>query len=93
MTENTENKSASRGLPKRLEGVVVSTKMNKTIVVSISRQVKHRTYKKFVRETKRYHAHDERMEAKEGDTVQIVETRPMSKLKRWRMQKIITRAV
>lgn len=82
-----------RGLPKTLQGIVVSDKMNKTIIVSISRQVKHKMYKKYVRETKRYHVHDERMEAKEGDTVQIIETRPLSKMKRWRVHKIISRAV
>ena len=88
-----ETKQASRGLPKTREGVVVSDKMTKTVVVSISRRMRHRSYKKFIRVTKKVQAHDERGEAKVGDTVRIVEMRPMSKNKRWRVQKVVTKAV
>jgi small subunit ribosomal protein S17 len=71
-------------MPKRiLEGVVVSDKNNKTVVVKVERRLTHPVLRKTVRLTKNYHAHDEKNEAKIGDTVRIEETRPMSKLKRW----------
>ncbi|MCB0332470.1 MAG: 30S ribosomal protein S17 [Bdellovibrionales bacterium] len=93
ITEVSKPKEKKRGLPKTREGVVVSDKMNKTIVVAIKQLVRHRDYKKYVRVTTKYKAHDEREEAKIGDTVRIVETRPMSKDKRWRMQKVLVKAV
>ncbi|QQS11766.1 MAG: 30S ribosomal protein S17 [Rhodospirillales bacterium] len=71
-------------MPKRiLQGVVVSDKMDKTIVVEVERRVQHPIYKKFIRRSKRYHAHDETNAIKTGQTVRIVESRPLSKTKRW----------
>ena len=71
-------------MPKRiLEGVVVSDKMDKTIVVEVERRVQHPIYKKFIRRSKRYHAHDESNAIKAGETVRIIESRPLSKTKRW----------
>ena len=71
-------------MPKRiLQGVVVSDKMDKTIVVEVERRVQHPIYKKFIRRSKRYHAHDESNAIKVGQTVRIVESRPLSKTKRW----------
>jgi small subunit ribosomal protein S17 len=84
--------SSERGLRKTQDGVVVSSKMNKTIVVSVVRQVRHATYGKFVRKTKKFYAHDESRQCGVGDRVRIVETRPMSKLKRWKLESIITKA-
>ena len=73
-------------------GQVVSDKMEKTVVVSIERRVEHPVYGKMVRRTKKLKAHDEQNEAKTGDTVSIMETRPLSKDKRWRVVEIIERA-
>jgi small subunit ribosomal protein S17 len=71
-------------MPKRiLEGVVVSDKMDKTVVVEVERRVQHPVYKKFIRQSKRYHAHDESNAVKAGATVRIIESRPLSKTKRW----------
>lgn len=77
---------------KTLSGLVVSDKMDKTIVVQIDRMVMHPTYKKFVKQRVTYKAHDERNDAKVGDTVLIEECRPLSKQKRWRMKSVTTRA-
>ena len=94
MTETTENaqNGVSRASRKTRVGLVVSDKMEKTVVVSIERRVQHPVYGKMVRRTKRFKAHDERNEAKTGDTVRIMETRPMSKDKRWRVVEIVDRA-
>ncbi len=73
-------------------GMVVSDKMEKTVVVSIERRVQHPVYGKMVRRTKKLKAHDEQNAAKTGDTVRIMETRPLSKDKRWRVVEIIERA-
>ena len=71
-------------MPKRiLQGTVVSDKMDKTIVVKVERRVMHPVYKKFVRRSKKYHAHDEGNQYKSGDTVRIRECRPLSRTKRW----------
>ncbi|MBX9634619.1 MAG: 30S ribosomal protein S17 [Magnetospirillum sp.] len=71
-------------MPKRiLQGVVVSDKMDKTVVVSVERRVMHPIYKKFIRRSKKYHAHDENNSFKAGDTVRIRECRPLSKTKTW----------
>ena len=83
----------TRNLRKTRVGIVVSNKMDKTIVVAIKDNVKHPVYSKIVKRTTKIHAHDENNEAKKGDTVRIVETRPLSKSKRWRLQEIISRAV
>lgn len=71
------------------EGVVISDKMQKTIVVEVTRSVQHPVYKKIVRKKIRYAAHDEKNEAKAGDKVQIIQTRPLSKTKRWRLVKVL----
>ncbi len=71
-------------MPKRiLQGVVVSDKMDKTVVVRVERRVMHPIYKKFIRRSKKYHAHDENNQFKIGDTVRICECRPISKTKTW----------
>ena len=76
-------------MPKRLlSGVVVSSNSNKTIVVEVTRRVKHKLYKKIIKRTKKYHAHDENNSYKKGDTVTIQETKPISKLKSWIAQEI-----
>jgi small subunit ribosomal protein S17 len=81
-----------RKLRKERVGVVTSDKMDKTITVSIERKVKHPIYGKFVKQTKKFKAHDEKNDAKPGDTVKISETRPLSKTKRWRLVEVIERA-
>ena len=73
-------------------GVVVSNKMDKSIVVEIERREKHPIYGKFIKKTSRFMAHDEKQECNIGDTVRIMETRPLSKRKRWRLVEIIERA-
>ncbi|MCB0319574.1 MAG: 30S ribosomal protein S17 [Bdellovibrionales bacterium] len=92
MDEANKEKEVKRGLPKVREGVVVSDKMNKTIVVSTVRLMRHPGFKKYVRVTKRFHVHDEREQANVGDTVRIVETRPLSKTKRWRLTEVLKKA-
>ncbi len=77
---------------KIMVGTVVSDKMQKTIVVKIDRRVRHALYKKYVTQSRRFKAHDEKNEAKVGDLVCLVETRPMSRDKRWALQKIVRRA-
>ena len=73
-------------MPKRiLSGVVVSSNANKTITVDVTRRIKHKLYKKIIRQTKKYHAHDENNEFNVGDTVSIVEYKPISKLKKWKV--------
>jgi small subunit ribosomal protein S17 len=74
-------------------GKVVSDKMDKTIVVAVEEHIKHPLYGKTIRRTKKFKAHDEHNEAKIGDTVRIMETRPLSKEKRWRLVEIIEKAV
>ncbi len=82
----------TRNLRKERIGVVTSNKMEKSIVVSEVKKVKHPMYGKFVLKTKKYVAHDEKNDCNEGDTVKIMETRPMSKTKCWRLVEIIERA-
>lgn len=84
--------TAGRGLVKFQEGVVVSNKMAKTIVVAVERKIMHLRYGKFVRRTNKFYAHDEKQESKVGDLVRLVETRPMSRLKRWRLKEVLVRA-
>ena len=81
-----------RNLRKERIGIVTSNKMIKSIVVSEVKKVKHPVYGKFVLKTKKYVAHDEKNDCNEGDTVKIMETRPMSKTKKWRIVEIIERA-
>ena len=81
-----------RNLRKERIGVVASNKMDKSIVVTIERKVKHALYGKFVKKTSRFVAHDQENTCNEGDTVKIMETRPLSKSKNWRLVEIIERA-
>ena len=87
-----ESDTTERNARKTRIGLVVSDKMAKTVVVSIERRVQHPVYGKMVRRTKKLKAHDEQNEAKTGDTVRFMETRPLSKDKRWRVVEIIERA-
>jgi len=87
-----KKKNGQRGLTKSRQGVVVSNKMDKTVVVAISRQVRHALYGKYIRRTTKYFAHDEQGQCSVGDTVRIVETRPLSRLKRWRVREVLTKA-
>ena len=82
----------TRNLRIERTGVVTSNKMDKSITVAIKWKEKHPIYGKFVNKTKKYHAHDENNECNIGDTVKIMETRPLSKTKRWRLVQIIERA-
>ena len=91
-TTQTNAKTVDRGSRKTRTGLVVSDKMEKTVVVAIERRVPHPVYGKMVTRTKRVKAHDEENEAKTGDTVRIMETRPLSKDKRWRLVEIVERA-
>jgi small subunit ribosomal protein S17 len=80
------------GRPKVRQGKVVSAKADKTIVVRVDVTRRHRMYKKIIRESTTLHAHDERNDANEGDLVRVVETRPMSKTKRWRLTEVLERS-
>ncbi len=91
-TAGAERPAATRGSRKVRTGLVVSDKMDKTVVVAITRRVPHPVYGKMVTRTTRLKAHDEENSAKAGDTVRIMETRPLSKDKRWRVVEIIERA-
>jgi len=82
----------TRKLRKERTGVVYSNKMDKSITVAVKWKEKHPIYGKFVNKTKKFHAHDEKNECNIGDTVKIMETRPLSKTKRWRLIQIIERA-
>ncbi|MDR2350337.1 MAG: 30S ribosomal protein S17 [Deltaproteobacteria bacterium] len=75
-----------------LTGVVVSDKMDKTVVVLVNRLVKHPVYKKYIKRRARFMAHDEKNVARLGDTVEIIQSRPLSKLKRWRLAKVLVSA-
>lgn len=92
MAEETKNVEA-RGKRKERVGEVLSSKMAKTIVVSVQRRFPHPKFKKVVTGYKKFYAHDEKGEAKPGDRVRIVETRPMSKLKRWQLVEVVERGV
>ena len=92
MAEMTNEQSTDRNARKSRTGLVVSDKMDKTVVVAIERRVPHPIYGKMITRTKRLKAHDEENSAKVGDTVRIVETRPLSKDKRWRVVEIVGRA-
>jgi small subunit ribosomal protein S17 len=92
MADMTNQAATERNARKSRTGLVVSDKMEKTVVVAIERRVPHPVYGKMVTRTRRLKAHDEENSAKVGDTVRIVETRPLSKDKRWRLVEIIDRA-
>lgn len=80
---------SERNLRKTRVGVVTSNRMEKTITVSVERRVKHPIYGKFVKKTTKFHAHDEKNECSIGDMVKIMETRPLSKSKRWRLVEVV----
>ncbi len=90
-TATTETAAPAPKARKTVSGTVSSAKMNKTIVVEVERRVPHPVFRKIVRKTSKFYAHDENQEAKEGDTVVIEETRPLSKLKRWRLIQVVSR--
>ncbi len=94
--ENTEAAEAGGGHLERhrrfMQGIVVSDKMDKTIVVQVTRRYRHPKYKKYVNERVRYKAHDEQNDAKLGDKVRIIESRPLSRDKRWRLTSVLERA-
>ena len=89
MAEQTQ---AAKGFKNEKVGEVVSTKMEKTIVVEVSRRVPHPLYKRIIGKRKKFYAHDEEGRANKGDVVRIIECRPLSKLKRWRLADVIRRA-
>ena len=91
MATETQAAPAKRGRRQEKVGVVTSSKMAKTIVVKTTRMVQHRFYGRVIRVTKKFYAHDETGQAQPGDTVRIVETRPISRLKRWRLVEVLTR--
>jgi small subunit ribosomal protein S17 len=98
MTDQTSPAGADSDAEKRpnarkvREGLVVSTAMDKTAIVAVVERVRHRRYAKTVQRTKRFHAHDEENTSRVGDRVRVQETRPMSKLKRWRIVEVLERA-
>jgi small subunit ribosomal protein S17 len=87
--EATTTTTVDRNLRKTRVGVVSSNKMDKTITVKVERKIKHPLYGKFLKKTTSFHAHDEKNECSIGDTVKIMEARPMSKTKRWRLVEIV----
>jgi len=92
VSDETLTKDAGRGRRKVRTGVVVADAMDKTVLVKIDRKITHPLYKKTVRRSSKLAAHDEGNEAHVGDTVRVMETRPMSKTKRWRVVEIVERA-
>lgn len=93
MNQEAAATTKPRGKMKTQEGIVVSDKMEKTVVVAVTRQVRHPVYKKYVRQTSKHVAHDEKEECQVGDLVRIVESRRLSKTKRWRVKEVVRRAV
>jgi small subunit ribosomal protein S17 len=92
MTDTVETQVQSRGNRKERVGEVISSKMTKTIVVRVERRFPHPQFRKVVTAYTKFYAHDEKNEAKPGDRVRIQETRPLSKLKRWRLVEVVERA-
>lgn len=90
--KNKQFRDRSRGERREVQGLVVSTKMEKTIVVETERMIRHPKYKKFIRRHSRVYAHDEKGEAKVGDLVRVTEARPISKLKRFSLAAVVKRA-
>jgi small subunit ribosomal protein S17 len=91
-TTNTAVTAEARGVRKERVGEVISNKMTRTIVVRVMRRHPHPKFKKVVTSYSKFYAHDEKQEAKIGDRVRIMETRPLSKLKRWRLVEVVERA-
>lgn len=92
MAETTQQQVTARGNRKERVGEVIAARMSKTIVVQVQRRFPHPRFKKVVTEYNKFYVHDEQGEAKPGDRVRIQETRPLSKLKRWRLAEIVERA-
>ncbi|MBC8173990.1 MAG: 30S ribosomal protein S17 [Chitinophagales bacterium] len=86
-----EQEEQLRNSRRTIMGLVTSNKMEKTITVTVERKIKHSKYGKFLKKSKKYHAHDDKNDANVGDKVKIMETRPLSKLKRWRLVEIVER--
>jgi small subunit ribosomal protein S17 len=91
-TPAVDQGARERGARQEVVGVVTSAKMQKTIVVKVTRTTRHPLYQRVIRFAKKYYAHDETGEARVGDTVRIVSTRPLSKLKRWRLKEVVARS-
>lgn len=91
MSEAATTDAADRGVKRTMTGIVTSDKRDKTITVQVTRRVRHPVYGKEIKVSKKYHAHDEKNEAKAGDTVRIVESRPLSRLKRWRLVEVVAK--
>ena len=90
---NTSDSDATRGNSRKVrEGLVLSAKMDKTVIVGVTDRVRHRRYGTTLQRTRRFYAHDETNDAREGDRVRIAETRPLSRLKRWRLLEVLERA-
>ena len=89
MEATTTTTTVDRNLRKTKVGVVSSNKMDKTVTVKVERKIKHPLYGKFLKKTTSFHAHDEKNECSIGDTVKIMESRPMSKTKRWRLVEVV----
>lgn len=89
MSENTEK---SRGNRQEKVGVVVSNKMNKTVIVEVEKTVTHRLYHRYQKRTSRFYAHDEENRCQIGDQVRLISTRPLSRLKRWRVGEVVKKA-
>jgi small subunit ribosomal protein S17 len=92
MAEDQTTEAEARSFRKVREGVVVSTKMDKTVVVAVVDRVRHPKYAKYMLRTKKLYAHDEANDVNAGDRVRVMETRPLSKLKRWRVVEVLERA-
>ena len=93
MSAQEGNSEGQRGLLRVREGIVVGSKMDKTVVVAVTRLVKHASYGKYIRRTRKYMVHDESNNCKVGDTVKITGCRPLSKRKHWRVQEVVSKAV
>ena len=89
-TQAAAPQAAGHGKQQELIGKVTSAKMEKTIVVEVQRLMQHPKYRRVIRISKKFYAHDEKREAKQGDTVRIVSARPLSRLKRWRLKEVLT---
>ena len=92
MSEATQTENESRSARKVREGIVSSASMDKTLVVAVTERVRHAKYNKFVLRTKKLYVHDETNDAGVGDKVRVMETRPLSKSKRWRLVEVVERA-
>ena len=91
MNEETQVAAEAGKVIRTLEGRVISDRMDKTATVLVERRIKHPLYKKYIRRKTKLHAHDENNDARTGDTVRIAETRPLSKLKRWKLVEVLQR--